>query len=223
MRLLVTAGPTREALDPVRFLSNRSSGKMGYALAHEAVRRGHRVVLVSGPVALRPPARARCLRVTSAADMLAAVRCHLAGCDALIMAAAPADWRPVRPSRRKLKKADGPPVLRLRPTPDILRALAPRKGRRIFVGFAAETGRLLPEARRKRAAKRLDLIVANDVSQPDAGFEVDTNRVVLLDASGGETALPLMSKARVAARILDWLEARRRERGRRRLKPGALS
>ncbi|MFA5043394.1 MAG: bifunctional phosphopantothenoylcysteine decarboxylase/phosphopantothenate--cysteine ligase CoaBC [Kiritimatiellia bacterium] len=207
MRILITAGPTREAIDPVRFLSNRSSGKMGFALARVAARRGHRVTLISGPVALRPPPKVSFVAVMTADEMLAAVKRHLSRCDALIMAAAVADWRPRRVSPQKIKKTTAFPVLRLEPTPDILKILRSKKGQRVFIGFAAETERVLAEARRKLAEKGLDLIVANDVSRPDAGFDVDTNRVTLLEAGGGARVLPLMTKMKVAARILDWLEA----------------
>ncbi|MBU1857197.1 MAG: hypothetical protein KKC28_09475 [Verrucomicrobia bacterium] len=208
MRILITAGPTREAIDPVRFLSNRSSGKMGYALARVAVRRGHIVTLISGPVALRPPAKVSFVAVMTADEMLAAVKRHLPRCAALIMAAAVADWRPRCVSAQKIKKATGYRLLRLEPTPDILKTLQSKKGRRVFVGFAAETERMLAGARRKLAEKGLDLIVANDVSRRDAGFEVNTNRVTLLEAGGGVRVLPLMTKMKVAARIMDWLEAR---------------
>lgn len=207
MRILITAGPTREAIDPVRFLSNRSSGKMGYALARVAARRGHAVTLISGPVALKPPANAVCVKVTTAAEMLAAVKRRLPECDALVMAAAVSDWRPARMSSQKIKKRNKGMVLRLAPTPDILKTIRPMKGRRIFIGFAAETERLETSARLKLAQKGLDLIVANDVSRRDAGFDVDTNRVTLIDARGVATALPLMTKLKVAARILKWLEA----------------
>ena len=207
MRILITAGPTPEPLDPVRFLSNRSSGKMGYALARVAARRGHVVTLISGPVALRPPAKVSFVGVMTANEMLSAVKRHLSNSDALIMAAAVADWRPRRVSTQKIKKTKGPQVLHLEPTPDILKQLRSKKGRRVFIGFAAETERILSGARRKLAGKGLDLIVANDVSRPDAGFEVDTNQVTLMDSSGGVQTLPLMTKMRVAARIPDWLEA----------------
>lgn len=208
MNILVTAGPTREAIDPVRFLSNRSSGKMGYALARVAARRGHVVTLISGPVALRPPPKVSFVAVMTADEMLAAVQRYLSRCDALIMAAAVADWRPRRVRAQKIKKTAGPKVLRLEPTPDILKQLRSKKGRRVFIGFAAETERMLVGARRKLAEKGLDLIVANNVSRADAGFDVDTNRVTLIDALGGIQALPLMTKMKVAARILDWLAAR---------------
>lgn len=208
MKIIVTAGPTREALDPLRFFSNRSSGKMGFALARVAAQRGHSVTLISGPVALRPPAKVVFVPVTTAARMLAAIQRALPRCQALIMAAAVADWRPSRVSPHKLKKTNRPWRLRLEPTPDILARLKSRKGQRIFIGFAAETGQLIKRARRKLIAKGLDLIVANNVRQRDAGFDVDTNRVTLIAAGGRVQALPLMTKTRVAARILDWLEAR---------------
>ena len=212
MRILITAGPTREAIDPVRFLSNRSSGKMGFCLARVAARRGHVVTLISGPVALRPPSKVSFVAVMTAEEMLAAVKRHLSRCDALIMAAAVVDWRPRRVSPQKIKKATGYRLLRLEPTPDILKQLRSKKGRRVFIGFAAETERMLAEARRKLAEKGLDLIVANDVSRRDAGFEVNTNRVTLMEASGRVRVLPLMTKMKVAALILDWLEARAGQR-----------
>lgn len=212
MRILITAGPTREAIDPVRFLSNRSSGKMGYALARVAARRGHIVTLISGPVALRPPAKVSFVAVMTADEMLAAVKRCLTRCDALIMAAAVADWRPRRVSAQKIKKATGYRLLRLEPTPDILKQLRSKKGRRVFIGFAAETEKMLAGARRKLMEKGLDLIVANDVSRRDSGFEVDTNRVTLMEAGGGVKALPIMTKMKVAARILAWLEARAGQR-----------
>ena len=226
MKLLITAGPTREPLDPVRFLSNRSSGKMGYALAEAAAARGHSVMLVSGPVALtlfvdaasgrisekRPEVastgRIQLVRVITAADMLAAVKIHLKKCDALIMAAAVADWRPVRVAKRKMKKgAEQRLTLEFKRTPDILKTIAPLKGKKIFIGFAAETHNLHAEAKRKLREKHLDMIVANDVTAPGAGFEVETNRVTIFDAHSAEQ-LPLLSKREVAERILDRLEAR---------------
>jgi phosphopantothenoylcysteine decarboxylase / phosphopantothenate---cysteine ligase len=207
VRVLVTAGPTREPIDPVRYLSNRSSGKMGYAVARAAAARGHQVVLVSGPVALRAPRAVRVVRVGTAADMLAAVRRHLAACDALVMAAAVADWTPAVYSPSKLKKGQGGArSLRLVPTADILSTLRPRKGRRIYVGFAAETDRLEEESRRKLAAKGLDLIVGNDVTQPGAGFEVDTNRVTLVYADGRVERWPQMLKTAVARRLVRCVE-----------------
>ena len=206
MKLLVTAGPTREFLDPVRFLSNRSSGRMGYAVAARALARGHSVTLVSGPVALPPPQGATLVPVVSARDMLAAVQAALPACDALVMAAAVADWRPRQTASTKLKKRTMQPVLELVPNPDILLTVRPLKEHRLWVGFAAETDHVLAEAAAKLERKGLDLIVANDVSQPDAGFEVDTNRVILLAQAEAPQPLPLLSKAAVADRILDWVE-----------------
>lgn len=204
MRYLVTAGPTREHLDPVRFLSNRSTGKMGFAIAAAAAEAGHAVTLVAGPVALATPAAVARVDVVSARDMLAAVQAHLAEADVLVMTAAVADWRPRQMSGIKLKKETMNPVIELEANPDILKSIAPLKGNRLFVGFAAETGDPLPEARRKLAAKGLDLIVANDVSRSDSGFAVDTNRVTLLGADGTCTALPLMPKSDVAREIVRW-------------------
>ena len=206
MRILITAGPTREHLDPVRFISNRSTGKMGFALAERAAARGHAVTLVAGPVTCETPAGVRRIDVVSACEMLDAVRRELGAAQALIMCAAVADWRPKRLSPVKLKKRDMEPILELEPNPDILLTLRPDKGGRLFVGFAAETGDPLAEAQRKLVAKGLDLLVANDVSQPDAGFAVDTNRVTLLAPGCDPECLPLLTKHAVADRILDRLE-----------------
>lgn len=206
MKILITAGPTREHLDPVRFLSNRSTGKMGFAVAQAAAERGHAVTLIAGPVALPTPANVARVDVVSARDMLAAVQRLLPLHDALVMSAAVADWRPARMSEAKLKKADMKPVIELEPNPDILRTIRPLKESRTFVGFAAETGDPIAEAQRKLESKGLDLIVANDVTQPDAGFAVDTNRVTLLSATEPQTALPLLSKLEVGREIVLWLE-----------------
>jgi phosphopantothenoylcysteine decarboxylase/phosphopantothenate--cysteine ligase len=208
LTFLISAGPTREAIDPVRYLSNRSSGKMGYALAEAARDAGHRVVLVSGPVAIPPPPGIRVLPVISAADMLVALRRELPAADVLIMAAAVADWRPRRIARRKQKKSGRTAwTLDLVRTPDILATLARRKGRRFMVGFAAETGDPIPEARRKLHAKNLDLMVANDVTRPDAGFEVDTNRVTLLTAHSLH-AWPTLTKRKLAQNLIAFIEHR---------------
>ena len=206
MKLLITAGPTREAIDPVRFISNRSSGKMGYALAAAARRRGHDVVLVSGPVALPSPVGVRRVLVVTAEDMLAAVRDHLPACDALIMAAAVADYRPKVRLAQKWKKTPGPATLDLEPTPDILRTIGPQKGARVFVGFAAETERVVESAAVKCREKCLDLVVANDVSRSDAGFDVDTNAVTLVGPDGHAEAWPMLTKAEVAERLVAWVE-----------------
>lgn len=210
MNILVTAGPTREAIDPVRFISNRSSGKMGYAVAEAARDRGHEVHLVSGPVALPPPDGVSIRRVVSAEDMLRAIEAELPWCDALVMAAAVADWRPRAPAAAKLKKTRMPLTLDLEPAPDILATIAACKGGRIFVGFAAETGAPEEEALRKLKAKRLDLIVANDVSRPDAGFDVDTNVVTMISAAEAAISLPMQSKRAVGEWIVTWIEERAR-------------
>lgn len=211
MRILITAGPTQEPWDPVRFLSNRSSGKMGYALAAEARHRGHTAFLVSGPVALPPPRGVVLERVRTAAEMLRAVERRLPICHALIMAAAVADWRPAHVYRHKIKAKGRRLLLTLEPTADILATLHPQKGRRVFVGFAAETKALRAAALEKLRRKGLDLIVANDVSRPNSGFEVDTNQVTLLGHDGTERVLPLISKRAVARRILKWVEQHAKE------------
>ena len=210
IRLLVTAGGTREPLDPVRFLGNRSSGKMGYALAAAARDRGATVTLVSAPTALTAPRGATQVPVESAGEMRDAVMARLADFDALVMAAAVADYRPQTVQTHKIKKSAGQLTMRLERTPDILLEVAAQRsstGRpRVVVGFAAETDDLIANARAKLERKRLDLIVANDVTAPDSGFGTDTNRVVLLDDAGSE-ALPLLPKDQVADRILDRVRA----------------
>ena len=207
MNILVTAGPTREAIDPVRFLSNRSSGKMGFAVAEVAAERGHEVRLISGPVAIDEPDGVPVVRVVSAADMLEAVLADFEWCDALVMCAAVADWRPKIVSEQKLKKkgAGGEMALELERTVDILEAVKEVKQSQLVVGFAAETENMLDEARSKLVAKDLDMIVANDVSRADAGFEVDTNEVTFV-TEGAETKMPLMSKRDVAEVLVKLLE-----------------
>ena len=201
--VLVTAGPTREALDPVRFISNRSSGKMGYAVAEAASRRGARVILVSGPTALPPPHGAEVVRVETAQEMYDAVLSRLDAATVVIKAAAVADYRPKRVADRKIKKDETVPEITLEPTPDILAEVGRRKGRRILVGFAAETEDLVANARKKLQRKNLDLMVANDLRQPGAGFDIDTNVVKILDAQGGVEEVPLQTKRSVGDRILD--------------------
>jgi phosphopantothenoylcysteine decarboxylase/phosphopantothenate--cysteine ligase len=203
-QVLVTAGPTRENIDPVRFLSNRSSGKMGYAVAAEAAARGARVVLVSGPTHLQKPLGAQCIDVTTTSEMLEAVLLHAAKSDIIIAAAAPADFAPLAASEKKIKKNGANSLqLELAPTPDVLAAAAKGKtSSQIFVGFAAETGASLDEARRKLATKNLDAIVFNDVTGADAGFDVETNRVTWITADSTDE-WPLMTKREVAAMILD--------------------
>jgi phosphopantothenoylcysteine decarboxylase/phosphopantothenate--cysteine ligase len=201
-KILVTAGPTREAIDPVRYLSNGSSGKMGYAIAEAAVRRGASVVLVSGPVEVPPPAGVDLVPVTSAREMHAAVLRERAGCHAIFMVAAVSDYAP-REAPRKIKKAGGPLTLVLEEGPDILAELGASKGSEVLVGFAAETEDLLENAAAKLAAKRADFIVANDVSAPGLGIGSDRNAVTILDASGGTHVVPEGSKREIAEAILD--------------------
>jgi len=208
--ILVTAGPTCEALDPVRFLTNRSSGKMGHALAEAATRRGAHVILVSGPTELRPPEGADWIPVRTAEEMHRAVREQAAGAGILIMAAAVADYRPVAPHQKKIKRSAGRLALELEATPDILADLARDKGSCTLVGFAAETDALAENARAKLASKGADIIVANDVTREGAGFDVDTNIVTLFFRDGREVSLPQMTKLDVANRILDEVLAIRR-------------
>ena len=208
--VLVTAGPTVEDVDPVRVLSNRSSGKMGYAIAEAAVRRGAHVVLVSGPTELHPPAEVDWIPVRTAEEMHRAVRERAQGADIVIMAAAVADYRPVAPQTKKIKRAEGRLTLELEPTTDILAELGRAKGARILVGFAAETDRLADNARQKLAAKGADVIVANDVTQEGAGFDADTNIVTLFLRDGREISVSRMSKFDVANRILDCIAELRR-------------
>ena len=200
--VLVTAGPTVEDLDPVRFLSNRSTGKMGFALAETARDRGAKVVLVAGPTSIEPPAGIDLVQVRSAEEMARAVGDRVGPATIVAMAAAVSDYRPAEIAPSKLKKAPGDSTLALKRTPDILATLGKSKGRRFVIGFAAETDRVLENARAKRAAKNADLLVANDVSRPDSGFASDHNAAVLID-SEAETELPLMSKRALADRIWD--------------------
>lgn len=207
VRILVTAGGTREAIDPVRFVGNRSSGKMGYAVAAAAARRGATVTLVT-TVGRDVPAGVEVVAVESAEEMADAVLGRFPRTDAVVMAAAVADFRPKAVAGEKIKKGDGVPEIVLEPTPDILRALGERKGPGQFlVGFAAETERVREHAAAKAQAKRVDLMVANDVSAADSGFEVDTNRATLLDSAGRVEELPLMTKDALAGQILDRIAA----------------
>ncbi len=214
-RVLVSSGPTREAVDPVRYLSNHSSGKMGHAVARVARRRGAEVVLVSGPTELPAPPGVRRVSVTTAADMQRALETEFRNATVLVMAAAVADYRPRVSATQKLKKARPAFALPLERTSDILRQLAGRKGRRLVIGFAAETQHPVAEATRKLREKHLDLVVANDVTAAGAGFGSDTNLVTLVAKAGPPEALPLLSKDEVAGRILDWV-VRRRDLHRRR-------
>ncbi len=202
-QVLITAGPTRETLDPARFLSNRSSGKMGYALARSARRRGAQVVLVAGPVSLDDPPGVEVIRVISAREMYEEVMQRSDQASIIIKSAAVADFRPARTKIQKVKKRSAPDSLTLEPNPDILAELSrnPRDGR-LLVGFAAESQNHEKEAKRKLHEKHLDLVVVNDISGDNTGFEVDTNQVTLVDHQGAQQ-LPLLSKEQTADRIWD--------------------
>lgn len=211
-RLLVTAGPTREELDPVRYVSNYSSGKMGYAIARAAWRRGAEVVLVTGPVSLAPPHGVRTVKVVTALQMRDASLREFAGCSIAIKAAAVADYRPEKRAESKMKKGKDSLHLSLVRNPDILAEMGKNKGDRIVVGFAAETAELLKNAEQKLRDKNLDLIVANDVTREGAGFSVDTNIVKILSREGGIEDCPLMNKEVLADLILDRIVKERDQR-----------
>jgi phosphopantothenoylcysteine decarboxylase/phosphopantothenate--cysteine ligase len=224
--VLVSAGPTVEDIDPVRFVSNRASGKMGYRVAEAARDRGARVVLVAGPTSLPDPRGVEVVHVRSAEQMAGAVAERAPAAEVVVMAAAVADYRPAQASPRKIKKGAPRMALELVRTPDILRRLGERKGARFLVGFAAETEAVLDNARKKLAEKRLDLIVANDVSQDGAGFGAETNQATLLDAAGGVVEVPRVSKRELAERLWDRvleLRAKSRKAGRVRRKRRASS
>ncbi|MBM3151833.1 MAG: bifunctional phosphopantothenoylcysteine decarboxylase/phosphopantothenate--cysteine ligase CoaBC [Chloroflexi bacterium] len=206
-KIVVTAGGTQEPLDPVRVLTNKSSGRQGYAIAQAALDAGGTVVLVAAPTALIPPVGARLVPVRTAEEMKEAVLAESAGAEALVMAAAVADFRPKKTAADKLKKRAGIPPVDLEAAPDVLLSVKGMKSNRprVVVGFAAESRDLLENAAAKLKSKTLDLIAANDISAPDAGFSVDTNRVSLLFANGDRESLPLMSKAEVAEVIIDRL------------------
>jgi phosphopantothenoylcysteine decarboxylase/phosphopantothenate--cysteine ligase len=207
-KVIVTAGPTREPVDPVRVLSNRSSGRMGYEIAAAAWRRGADVHLVSGPVSLPEPTGVLVHRVETADQMASALGAALPDAQVLIMAAAVADFRPASPAETKIRRQDGPPALPLTAATDVLAATRDARPAQLFaVGFALEAGGGRENARRKLQEKALDLIVLNDVTEEGAGFEVDTNRVVLIDRGGREEDVPLMSKSEVAEILLDRIEA----------------
>lgn len=199
--VLITAGGTREPIDPVRFIGNRSSGKMGYALAEAALRRGAKVILISGPTALKPPSSAEFVPVQTAAQMREAVMAHLERSSIIIKAAAVSDFTVRNAAEQKLKRK-GPLTLELEPTPDILAEVAAKKGSRIVIGFAAETSNGLENARKKLQSKSLDAIVLNDVSQPGIGFDSERNAVTILSHSGTEN-VPEANKWEVAHRVLD--------------------
>ena len=218
MRVLVTAGPTREFIDPVRFLSNPSTGRMGFEVARAARDAGHEVTLIAGPVSLATPKGVRRIDVVSARDMLAAVGRERFDC--IVATAAVADWRPARCAAKKLKKREMAGVLRLVRNPDILKTIAGRfrgKRRPLMIGFAAETGEPVAEAIRKCREKRLDLVVANDVTEKGCGFGTATNRVTFIFPDGRVERLPLLTKVAVARRIISQFMvqyAPRRECGR---------
>jgi phosphopantothenoylcysteine decarboxylase / phosphopantothenate---cysteine ligase len=216
--ILVTAGPTCEDLDPVRFLSNRSSGKMGYAVAEAAARRGAKVVLVSGPVSLEAPEGVERISVRTAEEMHRAVVSRFPKCSVAILAAAVSDYRPVEHHAQKMKRGKSSLTVQLEPTKDILADIAKKKDDRLVVGFAAETEHVAENARKKLAAKGADLIVANDVTAEGAGFDVETNVVTLFARDGRDLALPRMTKTEAAQKILDEIL---RLRGTLRAKPVA--
>jgi phosphopantothenoylcysteine decarboxylase/phosphopantothenate--cysteine ligase len=203
-QILITGGPTQELLDPVRFITNRSSGKMGYALAKMAKRRGAEVILITGPISLPPPqADIKWVPVQSAEEMRKAVFAHLEGSSVVIKAAAVSDYRPKVISQKKIKKGDSETTLALEKTKDILEELGKKKGSRILVGFAAETEDLIANAKKKLQEKNLDLIVVNDVTKPGTGFGSDTNQVKILYPSGQVKDIPLIGKEEVSQLILD--------------------
>jgi phosphopantothenoylcysteine decarboxylase/phosphopantothenate--cysteine ligase len=204
-RILVTAGPTQEPIDPVRFVSNRSTGKMGFAIARAAWRRGAQVRVIAGPSALPTPIGIERIDTVTAAEMLSATSRNFPWCSALIMAAAVADFRPRTPAGQKLKKDTKGMMLDLAPIADELPRLAAKKGNRIMIGFAAETEDLQVNAIDKLRRKKLDLIVGNDVSRADAGFAVDTNIVTMVGAEGSVETSPKLSKDEVGDLILDHL------------------
>lgn len=203
IRCVITAGPTREHLDPVRFFTNRSSGRMGFALAEAACRRGWEVDLVSGPVALAPPEEARLHRVVSAEEMFRRTRELFPGCDILILCAAVADFRPARPSERKMKKEKQPFSLAMEPTVDIARTLGAAKEKQLVVGFAAETDDLERSAQEKLARKNLDWIVANRVGGPGCAMEGEENTILMISSSGEKHRFGPAPKRAVAEFILD--------------------
>ena len=201
--VLVTAGPTREPIDAVRFISNPSTGKMGYALARVARDRGAKVILISGPTALTPPADVTFIPIISAADLHRAVMEQVGAADIVVMAAAVSDFRPIAVSDRKIKKEAAPATLTLERTADILQQLGEMPRKCLLVGFAAETDNVLDNASRKLRAKNLDMVVVNDLLTIGAGFGSDTNVVTIIDRTGMTTPLPLLDKAEVASRVLD--------------------
>jgi len=210
VRFLITAGPTREAIDPVRYISNRSSGKMGYAMAEAAVEAGHGVVLISGPVNLTPPRAAQLISILTGDEMYDAVHRHVGDCDVLVMCAAVADYKPARVSAQKIKKRDESLSLELIPTRDVLASL-PQDRQFLAVGFAAETNNVEENARKKLRAKACDLVVANDVSDPNSGMETNENEVTIF-FRGGEMKKISRAPKKILARELIKIFANEREK-----------
>lgn len=204
--VVVTAGPTQEKIDPVRFYTNHSSGKIGYAIAEEAKKRGANVILVSGPTNISPPKGIKVVPVESAQQMFEAVIKEFDKADIVIKSAAVADYRPKEAFNQKVKKQPGDLVIEMERTPDILRTLGEAKGNQVLVGFAAETNNLIEHAQEKLIRKKLDLIVANDISVEGAGFKEDTNIVTLIRKDGKVNQLPMMTKKQVANKLFDEIE-----------------
>lgn len=202
MKFVVTAGPTREPLDPVRYLSNRSSGKMGYAIAAAALEENHDVTLISGPVALAAPPGAELVRVTTADEMFDAAIAQLDDCDILVMCAAVCDYKPAHYTAQKMKKERGPFSLPLEPTRDVLASLTSVKHSCFIVGFAAETQDLVTNAKRKLAEKNCDMVVANDVSRADVGMDSDDNELLIFFRNGAQENIPRANKTDLARELL---------------------
>jgi phosphopantothenoylcysteine decarboxylase / phosphopantothenate---cysteine ligase len=202
VKFLITAGPTREPIDPVRYISNRSSGKMGYAIAQAALDAGHEVILVSGPVCLKPPSGARIVRVTTSDEMYDAVHARLDGIDIAVMCAAVADFKPANCAAQKIKKNHGLEKILLTPTRDILSSLGKLQKKFLLVGFAAETNSPATNARKKLREKKCDIVIGNDVSRMDAGFESDDNELTLFYKSGEKFFLPREKKTRLAKKLV---------------------
>ena len=202
MRFLVTAGPTREPIDPIRYLSNRSSGKMGYAIADASLAAGHEVVLISGPVALDPPRAAKLISISTSDEMASAVHQYVCDCDVLVMCAAVADYKPAHASPIKIKKRNANLSLELEPTRDILASLAKQDREFLVVGFAAETNEVEENAREKMRSKNLDIVVANDVSATEVGMESDENEVTVLFRNGETKKISRTSKEIVADELV---------------------
>jgi phosphopantothenoylcysteine decarboxylase/phosphopantothenate--cysteine ligase len=202
VRFVVTAGPTREAIDPVRFISNRSSGKMGYAIAEAALARGHDVTLISGPASLAAPRGTQLVSITTSDELYDAVHRAVRACDALVMCAAVSDYKPAVSAKRKMKKQKAPFALKLIPTTDVLASLPKENRRYLVVGFAAETHDLKINAQKKLRRKNCDLIVANDVSRSDAGMESDENEVVIFSRNGESQKISRTSKKIIARELV---------------------